>query len=144
MMAGPGKEKREASPSSALSQLRDLTQVSQPLWTLVGCLVCNWIESDQIIWWSPCLHPGPPRISTGLVATGLTRSCLLCISPSLHLAVICCSVTKFCLTLYDGKASAYNAGDPGSNPGSGGSPGEGNGNPLQYSCLENPMDGGTW
>ena len=44
----------------------------------------------------------------------------------------------------DGKASAYNAGDPGSIPGLGRSPGEGNGNPLQYSCLENPMDGGTW
>ena len=40
------------------------------------------------------------------------------------------------------KASASNAGDPGSIPGSGRSPGEGNGNPLQYSCLENPMDGG--
>ena len=38
------------------------------------------------------------------------------------------------------KASASNAGDPGSIPGSGRSPGEGNGNPLQYSCLENPMD----
>ena len=44
----------------------------------------------------------------------------------------------------DGKASAYNAGDPGSIPGLGRTPGEGNGNPLQYSCLENPMDGGTW
>ena len=44
----------------------------------------------------------------------------------------------------DGKASAYNAGDPGSIPGSGISPGEGNGNPLQDSCLENPVDGGTW
>ena len=44
----------------------------------------------------------------------------------------------------DGKASAYNAGDPGSIPGSGRSPGEGNGNSLQYSCLENPMDGGAW
>ena len=44
----------------------------------------------------------------------------------------------------DGKASAYNAGDPGSIPGLGSSPGEGNGNPLQYSCLENPMDRGTW
>jgi len=44
----------------------------------------------------------------------------------------------------DSKASAYNAGDPGSIPESGRSPGEGNGNPLQYSCLENPMDGGTW
>ena len=44
----------------------------------------------------------------------------------------------------DGKASAYNAGDLGSIPGSGRSPGEGNGNPLQYSCLENAMDGGAW
>ena len=44
----------------------------------------------------------------------------------------------------DGKASAHNVGDPGSIPGLGRSPGEGNGNPLQYSCLENPMDrGGT-
>ena len=43
----------------------------------------------------------------------------------------------------DGKASAYSAGDLGSIPGSGRS-GEGNGNPLQYSCLENPMHGGTW
>ena len=39
-----------------------------------------------------------------------------------------------------GKESAYSAGDLGSIPGSGSSPGEGNGNPLQYSCLENPMD----
>ena len=44
----------------------------------------------------------------------------------------------------DGKASARNAGDPGSIPGLGRSPGEGNGNPLQYSCLENFMDGGAW
>ena len=44
----------------------------------------------------------------------------------------------------DGKVSAYNVGDPGSIPGSGRSSGEGNGNPLQYSCLENPMDGGAW
>ena len=44
----------------------------------------------------------------------------------------------------DGKASAYNEGDPGSIPGSGRCPEEGNGNPLQYSCLDNPMDGGTW
>ena len=44
----------------------------------------------------------------------------------------------------EGKASACNAGEPGSIPGSGRSPGEGNGNPLQYSCLENPMDGEAW
>ena len=42
------------------------------------------------------------------------------------------------------KASASNAGDLGSIPGLGRSPGEGNGNPLQYSCLENPMDGEAW
>ena len=41
------------------------------------------------------------------------------------------------------KASACNVGDLGSIPGSGRSPGEGNGTPLQYSCLENPMDGGA-
>ena len=44
----------------------------------------------------------------------------------------------------DGKVSAYNAEDLGSIPGSRRSPGEGDGNLLQYSCLENPMDGGTW
>ena len=42
------------------------------------------------------------------------------------------------------KVSACNAGDLGSIPGLGRSPGEGNGNPLQYSCLENPMHGGAW
>ena len=42
------------------------------------------------------------------------------------------------------KGSASNAGDLGSIPELGRSPGEGNGNPLQYSCLENPMDGGAW
>ena len=44
----------------------------------------------------------------------------------------------------DGKASAYNAGDPGSIPASGRSPGEGNGTPPQYPCLENPVEGGAW
>ena len=42
------------------------------------------------------------------------------------------------------KASACNAGDMGSIPRLGRSPGEGNGNPLQYSCLKNPMDTGAW
>ena len=44
----------------------------------------------------------------------------------------------------DGKASVHNTEDPGSIPGSGRSPGEGNGNPLQYPCLENPMVRGAW
>ena len=42
------------------------------------------------------------------------------------------------------KASAWNVGDPGLIPELGSSPGEGHGNPLQYSCLENPMDRGAW
>ena len=42
------------------------------------------------------------------------------------------------------KASAYSVGDLGSIPGLGRSSGEGNGTPLQYSCLEKPMDGGAW
>ena len=44
----------------------------------------------------------------------------------------------------DSKESVYNVGDLSSTPGSGRSPGEGNGNPLQYSCLENSMDRGAW
>ena len=44
----------------------------------------------------------------------------------------------------DSKDSAYDAGDPGSIPESERSPGEGNGNPLQYSCPENPMDREAW
>ena len=44
----------------------------------------------------------------------------------------------------DGKESACNAGDPAAIPGLGRSPGEQNGNPLQYSCLGNPMDKGAW
>ena len=44
----------------------------------------------------------------------------------------------------DGKASAYNVGDLGSTPGLARSPGEGNGNPLQYSCLDYTMDEEAW
>ena len=44
----------------------------------------------------------------------------------------------------DGKASVYSVRDPGSIPGLGRFPGEGNGNPLQYSCLGNPMKRGAW
>ena len=44
----------------------------------------------------------------------------------------------------DGKESAFDAEDLGLIPGLGRSPGEGNGTPLQYSCLKNPMDGGAW
>ena len=61
-----------------------------------------------------------------------------------------CSSTSFIkhLSCFPGgsevKASACNVGDLGLIPGLGRAPGEGNGNPLQYSCLENAMDGGAW
>ena len=52
--------------------------------------------------------------------------------------------TVFMASSPDGKELASNAGDLGWTPGWGRSPGEGNGNPLQYPCLENPMDRGAW
>ena len=54
------------------------------------------------------------------------------------------ALTKGFLGGSDGKESACNAGDLGSIPGSGRLAGEGNGNPFQYSCLENPTDRGAW
>ena len=68
--------------------------------------------------------------------------------PLSHLSIHSVNMYGVLLTLgfpggSDGKASACNAGDPGSIPGSGRSPGEGNGNPLQHSCLEDPMNRGT-
>ena len=60
-----------------------------------------------------------------------------------NLKVILCSIHSF-PGGSDGKESACNAGDLGLIPGSGRSPGEGNGNPLQYSCLENLIDRGAW
>ena len=67
--------------------------------------------------------------------------------PSIHSCIHPCN--KYVSTIgFPGgskvKASACSAGDLGLIPGSGRSPGEGNGNPLQYSCLENPMDRGAW
>ena len=55
-----------------------------------------------------------------------------------------CFISLASLVARTVKAFAYNAGDTGLNPGSGGSPGEGNGNPLQNSCLENSMGRGAW
>ena len=54
------------------------------------------------------------------------------------------SIFLWAMLMTTGKESACNTGDMGSIPESGRSPGEGNGNPLQYSCLENPMDRGAW
>ena len=54
------------------------------------------------------------------------------------------NIIKGEIELFIGKASACNVGDTGPIPGSGRSPGAGNSNPHQYSCLENPMDRGAW
>ena len=60
----------------------------------------------------------------------------------------CCSITNVVVMGFpkwcSGKESTCNAGDAGLIPGSGRSPKEGNGSPLQYACLDNPMDRGTW
>ena len=113
-------------------------------------------------YWSGLLFPPPgdlpdPRIkprspmSLALqVDSLLTESCG---KPSLHVHVIATGSyenRKRILIAYgfpcssDGKESACNAGDLGSIPGSGRSPGEENGNPLQYSSLENSIDKGAW
>ena len=70
-----------------------------------------------------------------LVGTVLTLMCFLLVYSNLFLGFPGAS---------EGKESAFNAGDPGSIPGSGRSLGEGTGNPLWYSCLENPMNIGAW
>ena len=66
-----------------------------------------------------------------------------------YIYVCVCVCVCVCVYTYfpggsDGKTSACNVGDLGSVPRFGRFPGEGNGNSLQYSCLENPMDGGAW
>ena len=72
-----------------------------------------------------------------------------------HISLILSVFTSYmCVYIYreredfpggsDSKASVYNAGDPGSSPALGRSPGAGKGNPLQYYCLKNPMDRGAW
>ena len=70
--------------------------------------------------------------------------------PGLYFSFLCMKHRGFTYVMMgfpggsDGKESACNTGDLGSIPGLARSSGEGNGNPLQYSCLENPMDGGAW
>ena len=94
------------------------------------------LEDGMATYWSILPGRSPwteePRglQSLGSHRAGYNRSNLACLEGFPHSSV--------------GKESAYNAGDPGLISGLGRSPGEGNGNPLQYSCLENPMDRGAW
>ena len=102
---------------------------------------------------------------------GLNASCQVWTSQTvqecsakgpLHLMTLLCLLGKLCIFILsstaaitnnqhynfpggsESKESSCNAGEPGSSPGSGRSPGKGNGNPLQYSCMENFMDRGAW
>ena len=73
--------------------------------------------------------------------------CVLYLSTIYVYIYICSRLKKGCtrpVPPADGKESACNVGDQSLIPGLGRSPGEGNGNPLRYSCLENPMNGGAW
>ena len=100
-----------------LEPLGSRSRGSQLILDLFGCNQCKPCPQAISFFESLCPAPFPP------------------VSPLF-------SMKSETLLVADGKASAYNLGDPGSNPGSGRSPGDGNGSPLQYSCLENPMDGG--
>ena len=105
-------------------------------WTVPARLLCPWILQAILEWAAISSSRGSsrPRDKTW-VSWGS------------------CTADRFLITWVpwgsfpggsDGKASAYNVGDLGSIPGSGRSPGEENGNPLQHSCLENPVDRGAW
>jgi len=88
------------------------------------CLLISWLLSPSAVIWEP------KKIKPLTVST---------FSPSIlhevNYIFPCSSVNK---------ESACSAGDPASTPGLGRSPGKGNGNPLQYPCLENLMDRGAW
>ena len=89
---------------------------------------------------APCqYHPEPPLIAllSDYINSLSLPPCAACLS-SFTQQVMCFPAGS------DSKESACNAGDPVSIPDLGRSPGEGKGNPRQYSCLENPMDGGAW
>ena len=92
----------------------------------------NWYFQNKIQ--SPYCLVRPKIISSALSCSGLKTQRL----PFYH------QKTKYFLHSSVGKASACNVGDLGLISGSGSSSGEGNGNLLQSSCLENPMDIGTW
>ena len=90
-----------------------------------------------------------PELCSGTPGQGRTQKILLIPSVKFSRSVVWDSLrspSNALGFLYSsvGKESACNAGDPGSIPRSGRFPGEGNGNPLQYACLENPMDRGAW
>ena len=120
----------------------------------------NIIGLILAIWWCPCVVSSLVLLEEGvcydqcilLAKLYEPLPCFILYSKAKFACYSMCFLeTHLLLVIYgnlpassNSKASAYNARDLGSIPGSGRSPGEGNGNPLQYSCLENPMDWGAW
>ena len=116
------------------------------------CCYCSWCCSVAQLWphrlkhtGSSILHYVPEFVQTHVLWVGgaIQSSCLL-LPPS----PFAFNFSQHLGASHPGglevKVSASNVGDLGSSPGSGRSPGEGNGNLLQYPCLKNPMDRGTW
>ena len=100
------------------------------------------------LWLPPCsslLVVGPTlQACLAAVQRGVQQAFAGVTRGALVLTVVLVVLEEISLVAQTAKVSACSAGDPGSIPGSGRSPGEGNGNPLQYSCLGNPMDRGAW
>ena len=94
------------------------------------------------------MHVCLPACTRGVYACICVHALLYVVCTSvgcfIHLFHICLLSTKSFPDGSDSKESVFKVGDLGSIPGSGRSPGEENGNPLQYSCLENSMDRGVW
>ena len=110
-------------------------------------LVLSWKVSDTPRHGSTCSQTFRPRdlnqhpIASQDFGLGLKHATGFPGSPARRWQIV---EHLSCHNGLDGKESACDAGDPGSIPGLGRHPGEGNGNLLQYSCLENPMDRGLW
>ena len=125
-------------PSNTRERTRDTPTCSQQYWTpchmwrVLSKNSCNALETSPNRWEEDCPSPGPAVIS--YIST----------MPFLFFFFL----RLFIYLGFPGGSTAKippaNAGDNGLIPGLGRSPGEGNGSPLQYSCLRNPMDRGTW
>ena len=112
------------------------------------CTYGRWLLVAVLLWDLP--GPGIEPVSPTPAGRFFTteprgKPCSPLISNDVeHLCVWSCFFFEIFPGDSEGKMSACNAGDLGSIPGLGRSPGEGNGNPLEYTCLENPRDGGAW
>ena len=122
-------------PSPMDHVLSDLSTLTRPSWVVLHVMARSFIKLHKAVIHMIILFRMKPTHSQTLPKNWNGRNTSKIILWNCHYSSASSS---------DGKASSYKVGDPGSIPGSGRSPGEGNGNPFQYSCLENPMDWGSW